>query len=269
MIEFKFPPDSFAPDNRAGILNPLSSVEVGRDGIRKRRTSDPTLVTYLGRIQRKNVERQLDASTVCQIALGRLLSSMTMHRHNLEALLLQKDLQSSSFKFSRVGLEWPRREENIKPVPFAVIIPNGETVFDMPNLGANLIEETEGAYGENTVLRQVSRATQELVVHILSGHKEERRAVRAAFELFLLAEPNDEETGRKQIVPEYYNRVCRINLRGMGDPPDSESRALANEFELLARFEAQVAVVQLVTLPGFIQPTRTTVTAGNALISGA
>ncbi len=261
-----FPPDSYAPGQRVGIREPLSSVQTGRDGIQKRRPADTTRVTFVERVQPVNVARQLDASVVCQIALKRLLEPLTMHRHNLEALIVNGDLQTSSFVFSRVALGWPRREEQVKPLPLATIIPNGDSLYDMPNLESNLIEGTEDAYGECTVLRQVSRCTQELVVHILSAHHEERRAIRAAFELNLLAELDDDQTGRRQIVPEYYNRSVRINLLGMDDP-DEDSRAQANEYELVARFQAQVAVVQLVTTPGQIQQPIVNQTVGTAPIS--
>ena len=247
-----FPPDSYPPDQRVGILDPLSSVQRGRDGIEKRRPADTSRMTFLQRVEPVNIQRQLDSSVVCQIALKRLLEPLEMHRHNLEALIINNDLQTSSFKFSRVALGWPRREEQLKPLPMAVILPVAESAYDMPNLESQLIEGTEDAYGECTVLRQVSRLTQELVVHVLSAHHEERRAIRAAFEMNLLAELNDDQTGRRQIVPEYYNRSVRINLLGMEDP-DDEGRAQANEFELVARFQAQVAVVQLVTIPGHIE----------------
>ncbi len=264
-VMVSYPPDSYAPGHRVGILDPLSSVQTGRDGIDKRRPADTTRMTYLQRVEPVNVARQLDSSVVCQIALKRLLEPLVMHRHNLEALVANGDLQTSSFVFSRVALGWPRREEQIKPLPMAVILPVGESRYEMPNLESTLIESTEGAYGECTVLRQVSRCTQELVVHTLSAHHEERRAIRAAFELNLLAELNDDQTGRRQIVPEYYNRQVRLNLLGMEDP-DDDGRAQANEYELTARFQAQVSVVQLVTTPGHIQEPIVNQTVGHAPI---
>jgi len=267
VITIKYPPDAFDPCERVGILNPHSSIEVDSvTGIERRRPANPSLWTYGERVKPQNVERQLDASVVCQLAMANLLQSITMHRHNLDALL-NGDLQTSAFKFSRVAIGWPRREENLKPLPMAVVIPNGETRYAMPNLEANFIERTENAYAPETVLRQVSHATQELMVHILSAHHEERRAIRAAFELALLAEPNDDLTGRRQVVPEYYNRTCRIELLGMSDLDDAD-RALANEYELVARFRAEVAVVQLVSTPGTMQSPLAHVVAGTALISG-
>ena len=47
----------------------------------------------------------------------------------------------------------------------------------------------------------------------LSAHHEERRAIRAAFEMNLLAELDDDQTGRKQIVPEYYPQfISSVNI---------------------------------------------------------
>lgn len=266
MIEVKFPPDAFDPCERVGILDPKSSIEYDpATGIHRRRPANTALWTYGERVKPQQVDRQLDSSVVCQLAMARLLQSITFHRHNLEALL-EGDLQTSSFKLARVALGWPRREENLKPLPMAVVIPNGETTYAMPNLEANFIERTENAYAPDTVLRQVSQATQELIVHVASAHHEERRAIRAAFELDLLAEPNDDLTGRRQVVPEYYNRSCRIELLGMIDP-DDDGRALANEFEVTARFRADVAVVQLVSTPGTMQSPLNRAVAGNAVIS--
>lgn len=269
MITVQFPADSYLPGERVGILNPVSSVEVGNDGIPIRRGADTTRMTYLGEITPVNLERQLDSSAVCQLALARLLQSLTMHRFNLEALVKSSnDIQSSPFVFARVAMGWPRREEQLKPLPVAVILPNGETTYSMPSLESKLLDDTLGAYGEHTVLRQTSRATQELEVHVLSAHHEERRAIRAAFETFLLAEPNDDQTGRRQIIPEYYNRTVRCELIGMSDP-DDEPRARSNEIELIARFKAEVAVVQLVNDPGCLQEPRVVVSSGISVISAS
>lgn len=264
MIEVQFPRDALEPDERTGVLDPRSSIETGTDGVKKRRPADTTRYTYLQRVKPVQVDRLIDSSTVCQVGLARLLMSVTMHRHNLDKLIAG-DVQSSSFKLSRVALGWPRREEQLKPLPMAVILPVGEGVYAMPNFEVNFIERTEDAYGEGTVLRETSQLTQEFAVHILSAHHEERRAIRAAFERDLLAELDDDQTGRKQIVEEYYNRVCRINLLGMEDPDDAP-RAQANEFELVARFQAIISVVQLVSTPGRIQMPLTSTTVGTALI---
>ena len=267
MITVQFPADSFLPGERVGILNPVSSVEIGADGIPKRRGADTTRMTYLGEIAPVNIARHLDASTVCQIALKRLLEPLVMHRHNLEALIVNNDLQTSSFKFTRVALGWPRQGEQVKPLPMAVILPNGEAIYKMPNLESQLLDDTLNAYGEGTVLRQTSRATQELVVHVLSAHHEERRAIRAAFETFLLAEPNDDQTGRRQIIPEYYSRTVRCELLGISDPDDESTRS--NENDVIARFKTEVAVVQLVKNPGCLQEPRVAVAAGNAVATAS
>ena len=268
MITVQFPPDSFLPGERVGILDPISSVETGNDGIPIRRGSDTSRMTYLGEIAPVNLARHLDASAVCQLALTRLLQTTTMHRFNLKALVENGDLQASAFVFAKVVMGWPRREEQLKPLPMAVVLPNGETTYKMPNLASQILEDTLNAYGQGTVLRQTSRATQELEVHVLSAHHEERRAIRAAFETFLLAEPNDDQTGRRQIVPEYYNRTVRCELLGMTDP-DDEARTRSNESELIARFKTEVSVVQLVKAPGCIQEPRINVAAGNAVVAAS
>ncbi len=268
MITVQFPPDSFRPGQRVGILDPISSVEIGADGIPIRRGADTSRMTYLGELTPVNLERQLDSSAVCQVALSRLLRSLTMHRFNLEALIENEDLQGSSFVFTRVAIGWPRREEQLKPLPMAVILPIGETTYAMPSLEAQVLDDTFEAYGEHTVLRQTSRATQALEVHVISVHHEERRAIRAAFETFLLAEPNDDQTGRRQIIPEYYNRTVRCELLGMSDP-DDEPRTRSNEIELIARFKTEVSVVQLVNGPGCLQDSRPTVVSGTAVIASS
>lgn len=263
----RYPIEAFEDGHRVGIIEPTFGIQKGTDGAEKRRPIPPTRMTYGQTLTVKNVAAHLDSKTVCQIAVAKLLASWTMHRHNLEALLATGDLQSSSFRFDRIIFDIPRREEQEKPMPVVAIVEDAAASYDMPNLEATIDEQTIDAYGDGTVLRQVSTATVPISVHVLMAHHEERRAVRKQFELSLLAEPDDDQTGRRVIVPQYYDRTVRINLGTMQDI-DSEDGTQANEFELVAKLEATVDVVQLVVHPARMSQPIVALTMGTALIDG-
>ena len=266
MPEYRVPQDTIPEDERIGPVASIgSTISTERDGVEKRRPHPSTSHTYLGVLEDVTPERHLDTVSVCQIALYRLLHDLEMHRKNLEAFLESADLQTSSFRFKRIVIDWPRDEDDVTPMPSAVLVSDGAVTYANAGFGTSIIEETADVYGEGTVLRRQSFATLRIVVYMLFPHKEERRAAHAAIERNLLTEPDDDENFRKVVVPEYYDRTVRIMCKDLARP-DGSAEAKTNEWELQAAFDCEVEVVKLVKVPARIQQPRVGLGVGTRVV---
>lgn len=249
---FRRPPDTIPFDQQAGVIVPNGLIEEGADGVEKRRGEPVNSQTYLGAIEPTNLARHLDVTAVMQIGIFKILDKTIMHRHNMEELVLNDSLESSSFAWNRICFDMPRIGEQELPLPMAVILTESKCVYDHSDFQSTLLEDTIDAYGENTVLRRTSNAKQTLTIHALSAHHEERRAIKKMFETTFLAEPNDDEVGRKVVIPQYYDRTVRISFVDC-DYPETAPGTHANKHEVVATFECTCDVVLLVKRPGLIE----------------
>lgn len=256
MATYRIPTDAIPEEQRGGgPVDPdtiASTIATDAQGNQKRRPFPATSMTYLGTLTDVAPELRFDAVSICQLAIYRVLGGIVMHRTNFEAYVATGDIQTASFQFRRLIFDWPRDEEQIKPMPSAAIVAAGEVEYANPDLGTDLLEDTVDVYREGSVLRRLSHATMRLVAHMLFAHKEERRAAHSAIERELLAEPDDDEGHRKVVIPEYYDRTVRMMLRSLARP-DGADEAKTNTWELQAAFDCEVEVVKLVTDPGRIQ----------------
>lgn len=203
--------------------------------------------------------RDLDALTAMEIGLGLLLQGIIFTRHDLQALMDNNDLQSDDFRLERVIYDWPRQEEDVEPLPSALIHAPGERTYGHQNMGnADLLEETVHVFGRNTVLRKLASVTTELEVTVWSAHKEERRAIVAGLERSLLAEPGDGRSARRVVVEHYFDRVARYDLKTIAYA-DTAASAQSNRWVLQARIAAEIDRVVLVPTPGPLTVQTTTV----------
>ena len=261
-VRTTYPLDSLPYGRRVGVTAPTSSIETDQFGNSKRRgatLADST--SYLGRLDEVAPEDHIDASSVMQIAIYNLLRTMTMHRRSLEAVVAGSPGPFSSFSWRKIGFDMPSVGEQEDPMPVAAIMKNSECAFDYQSLQTALIEDTVDVYGEGTVLRKIGIATQQFAVHCLSAHKEERRAIRSAFERTFLAEPNDDQAGRTIIVAQHYDQTVRVQMRSLDDA-ESPPREHANKHETIAIFDADVDVVVLVPRPVDFVRTVNNITVG-------
>lgn len=250
VVTYRTPPDRIDLDDPNALATGL--IEKAINGVEKRRSQFPHPEAYNGKLEIVGRDRHIDTQTVCQIAIWHLLSGIEFQTVHLEALLEEDIRESRTFSIERCFFSHPSPDQKSEPRTAATILPIGEAVYNSTNFGAEFIEDTLDAYGEGTVLQQTSEMTMGMEVHIMVPYSEERRAIRSAFELEFLAEPNDDVQGRKVVVPEYYDRTVTTYFRGMGDL-DDEATAKSDTREVVMRFDVQVDVVRLVKIPGFIE----------------
>lgn len=196
------------------------------------------------------IATHLDVATVCQIAVWRLLQTAEMVSMDLDALLEGRAIKTSEpFMLRRVFFGWPTQDEDIKPMPSAAILVDGETDYEGQGMGVDIDPDTADRYGEGTVLRPVSEVTQPVSVVVWCAHKEERRAVRAAFERVFAVEPQDQRRGRHVVVPEYYDRVVQVDLASGNPAQEGPNDAQTNIWAHRINLTCSVVQVDLVGLP--------------------
>lgn len=234
---YAHPRPGFAPEVEIATQVDRVESQVSTDGS----------IRYGGGLLTQLPALDLDALTVANIALSRLLSEMEIFSVDLQARIENPaDLQARPFKFTDIIYEYPRAEEE-KKTPVATIEQGSEVLYGSKGETPHLLEETQNVYLPGTVLRSVASASVELIVTVTLGHKDERRGVRAAFERYLLTEPDSEKFGRRIVVREYFDRSVRFQLLGSPTPPVLENQQ--NRWIYLARILAEVERVVLVRSP--------------------
>lgn len=254
-----YPPEAYDRRMRVGVVTPNTSVRENPDGTTKRSGFPAGYFTHFGRLEVVHPERHIDVTVAMQIALFRVLSPMVMHRHRLESLVEGGPLETSRFRWTRVTFDLPRAGEHQGPYPMAAILASSACSYGQQSLETGLCEDTIDVFEQDTVLRKLGMATQRFAVHVLSGHHEERRGVKAAFERTFLAEPDDDQPGRKVIVEEYFRRQVQLTMVE-SDYPETGVDTQQNIHELVAMFDAECDVVALVRRPVDIQKPLTSVT---------
>lgn len=237
-----------------------------RDGTQTIVPNPPAETTYLGNLIPVQPATQIDAFAAMQMAVRSVLQTMTFYSLNLEAIGDGQGTEvSQPMRVGRVIFDWPRQEDDFgvseladptqRGSPTALVMSEERQTYDRQDLSTYLIEDSEGVYGENTVLRKLANLTSTMHVQIICAHKEVRRGVRAALERAFLVELDDNRQGRRVVVPQYYDRICRINLDSVQYVDGSDS-AQSNQFLLSAFMPCDIDVVDLVTIPGRIRETQ-------------
>ncbi len=244
----RVPPDSIPFGLEAGEVTPSSLIYMGRDGVEQRRPNDGGFYTYSDNLVVVSPERHLDITTVFQIAGYKLLCGLRFHRINLPTMIATNTFHTSEFKLDRVVFDMPEPGEMAAPEPMAVILPAGECQYEHENLITSLIDDTRDAYGKGTVLRKVSSATQRMAIHFLSEKPEERRAIKSSIERSWLTEPDDDKSGRRVVIPQYYDRQVHVFTQ-TSDTDDAVPQSQANKRELIVLLEMSCDLVVLVKAP--------------------
>jgi len=111
-----------------------------------------------------------------------------------------------TIRLNHVTFDMPDSEAEIQPLS-AAIIERSPQLYDEDHRPYMLKEQWKG-YS----LRCISKSTVSLGIAAWFGHKNERRAFRAALSRIFLAEPLSERGGRLIVVPQYFDRTVRLNL---------------------------------------------------------
>lgn len=234
-----------------------------RDGSEKLSPTRPSDTMFVSGLQPVQLDRAIDPGVAMQLGLHTLLKGMRAWRIGLDDYINNRDLQSSEFGLARIFFDWPRFEDAVDPMPSVALTLPEEEVYDAQGLhGGTVLEETVERWGPGTVLKKTGVASTTVHAVIWSAHKEERRALKKALLRLFLTEPNEEMSGRRVVVPQYFERVARYELKGTRYEDDPQS-AHSNEWIMTARITAEIDIVDLVKRPPYMEaPTINVSTSG-------
>lgn len=238
-----------------GLLGPHSAIVRQPDGTLQRAPVPDALVAYVNQLPVQQLVRHLDAWTVTQLAAKQVLEGMRFAQVNLERLLETNAADGRTFRLQTIIFDWPKFENDLPPPLSATIVQDGEALWDNQSFATELIEETIDVFAKHTALRKIATATIPMNIVVWLAHTEERRAVRAGFERHWLVEPQDDKSGRRIAVPQYFDREVRFDYLGFTQP-DNDDLAHRNRWIVEARFSASVDVVTLVGIPERFQEIR-------------
>ncbi len=203
-----------------------------------------------------------DDFTALQLGLYAVLSKLTFTSvRRADLLRCEGTPANRKFQFQRVYLDWPdpEVEQRANDVSACILSPaEVELQLTGPISGQQIMEDTLDMFCPGTVLRRLGETNATLEVVIWAHDKDDRSAVRRGLIDAFLAEPGDERSGRRVVVPQYYGRPARYDLSGIsyGDSPET---AQQGTWPLSAKFNADIDLVTLVTAPGPLQQEQTRV----------
>jgi virulence-associated protein VagC len=195
----------------------------------------------------------LPARRVLELAGARLLLHATIWQVDAAKLVEGLPPDSRSFNLRRVFLGFPKPSEQPDPMPSATVRVAGKVEYPNDREPA-FIEETLGTFSAGTVLRRIGSAVGKLEVTVWCGDKELRYAIEAAIEDQFLAERDEERaSGRRVLLPEYYNRTCRLRLLDIDDLTGPDE-ARKGRWIIAATVQAEIDRVILVQAPPDFDP---------------
>lgn len=203
-----------------------------------------------------NQKTYVDDFTALQLGMWMILDSLVFTTIDRLALVTDGKVESNTLKFTRVFLDWPDAGDNSVPIPSATIYAPTETELQLGGAlsGQQLLEDTEDVYAPGTVLRSLYTLQCSMVVTMWLAEKDDRSAVRKGL-IEAFTEPGSERSGRRVVVPWYFDRVARFDLQGI-TYDDSAEQAQGKTFPLSARFSADIEAVSLVQAPATIRTPR-------------
>lgn len=211
------------------------------------------LVTYQPPATSVDPTRKIPSLYAAQLAVGSLLDGIVATVKDDENVATGRSPNGRTVKFTAIYVDWPPNEAQLAPAQ-ATIMEVDEQDFGDEVSSARYLEETSDKFGEGTVLFRQSFSTVRLAVHMIFGHRDDRRAFRAEIEDWL-SEPQTDRMGRSVIVPAYYGAQVRVGLASLMNQDDGD-KAQANLFALVAGLVCQVPVLRLVTRPAKLRRAR-------------
>ncbi|MCP4303038.1 MAG: hypothetical protein GY783_20840 [Gammaproteobacteria bacterium] len=196
----------------------------------------------------------VDDFTALQLGMWMILNALEFTTIDRLALVTSGRIESNTRNFTRIFLDWPEAEDGAVPRPSATIhAPQGqEMTLAGPVFGDTLIDETQDVYAPGTVLKSLYALETDLVVSMIMANTDDRAGVRKGI-INAFSEPGDQRSGRRVLVPWYFEREARYTLQSIAYDDDAQN-AQANIFPMTARFKADIEVVSLVESPVPILP---------------
>lgn len=235
-----------------GVLGRHAAIVRQPDGTLQRAPIPDAFVAYVNQLPVQQLVRHLDVWTVTQLAAKQVLEGMRFAQVNLERLIETNAADGRPFRLQTIVFDWPKFENDLPPPLTATILQDDEATWDNQSFATEIIEDTIDVFAPHTALRRIATATLPMRIVVWLAHTEERRAVRAGFERHWLVEPQDDKSGRRITVPQYFDREVRFDYLGFTQP-DSQDLAHRNRWIVEARLSATLDAVTLVGLPERLQ----------------
>ena len=202
------------------------------------------------------VQGYLDDYTAVQWGLAQVLGSLTMRTVDARALVESGQVRVAELRFHRVYLDHPDDEdERAQVTPSCTISEGMPTQYDLQGSGSGqrLLESTVDQWAPGTVLARLWEPTYSLAVTCWLANKDDRAAVRKALVEAFGVEPLDPRSGRRLVLPWYWDQTARYDLTRISYP-DSSDLATRGTWPLVAEVTATTTAVQLVQSPGYLVP---------------
>lgn len=232
--------------SRVNITNPDGSKTLAFESTAEGRASEPRPPW-----DDADPAQAVSSAFAAQLAVYLVLRGMEVSVGSFENLLSGTGSYAPvrTIRLNHVTFDMPDSEDEIQPLS-AAIIERSPQVYDEDHRPYMLKEQWKG-YS----LRCISKSTVNLGVAAWFGHKNERRAFRAALSRLFLAEPLSERGGRLIVVPWYFDRTVRLNLVDVASVDQDELGAqLLLQASITAVVDEIVAVKSPQPIKAQVQP---------------
>lgn len=195
--------------------------------------------------------RKIPSLYAAQLAVCSLLSGTVAYVKDDEAIAAGIQRPARKVEIKTAYIDWPKNEAQLEPATATLMEVDDQDFGDEIGVGQYL-EHTRDKFGEGTIIRRSCYSTVRLVVHMIFGHRDDRRAFRAEMEDWI-CEPASDRMGRQVIVPAYYGAQVPITLMGLLNRDDGDA-AQKNIWALVATVMCRPPVLRLVGLPRPLRP---------------
>lgn len=190
----------------------------------------------------------IDPKSAMQVGCFRVLAGIDAYSIDLNSLLVGKGAKGRRFQFKKVAFDSFDWEEDAD-FPNVVINAEGPVKYGdgaEHGLSTHLDEtDTLEKFGSGTQLRHTTDGLAVLQVRTRLANREDRSGLHAALVRAFAAEPADIRPGRRIVVPEYLDQICRLELLDINEPSAPED-VKQKTWDLVMRLRATIPVVELV-----------------------
>jgi len=229
----------------------MSQIKQNPDGTSTTHPSDDRQSVYTPAALAYTPGLKISSLYAAQLAVAAMLDGMVATVKDDESVAEGRTPDTRRVELSRIYIDWPPNEAQLEP-PQATILEVVEQDFGDEVSSARYLEETADKYGEGTVVFRQAFSQVTLAVHMVLGHRDDRRAFRAELEDWL-SEPQSDRMGRQVIVPAYYGAQVMVGLMSLQNQDDGDA-AQKNIFTLIAGIVCRVPVLRLVQRPTRLRP---------------
>lgn len=188
---------------------------------------------------------QLDPKTAAQLAIFRVMAGMTMFSIDVTSAAKGKGFKGREFTWEKVAFDSFFFEEDAA-YPNASIVPEAEMSYELDARGlmSEIDEKTVDKYAPGTAVVSPTDMVGIFRIETELAKREDRSGVHAGIVSAFAMEPNALLPNRRVVIPEYFERTCRLELLGV-DEPTTPDLVKQGRWPLVARIRAHVPVAIL------------------------